>query len=38
MFSDNNIDILKYWKINPRLRKITLKLSIEDFARKPLSL
>ena len=23
MFSDNNVDILKYWKINPRLRKIT---------------
>ena len=23
MFSDNNTDILKYWKINPRLRKIT---------------
>lgn len=23
MFSDNNIDVLKYWKINPRLRKIT---------------
>lgn len=23
MFSDDNADILKYWKINPKLRKIT---------------